>query len=240
MTTQDIINEVRLELTGGVLKLEITDAQIEEQIKRALRKVERWYSETTFATIPFASCINLAGSDLDGDKVRTIVKVYRAKPAGATSSEAGYADPLYAQQWMIFSNGGTMYNLQDYVSNYASYLLLRQIKNTLSTDMKFIYDKHKNLLYINNALSSPDAITIEYIPKLTSVEDIHDEDWIDNLVKYSIAYCKIAVGTIRSRFTLANSPISQNGESLKSEGYEELKTLDDKLQANDNYVLPID
>lgn len=69
-----------------------------------------------------------------------------------------------------------MYNLQDYVSNYASYLLLRQIKNTLSTDMKFIYDKHKNLLYINNALSSPDAITIEYIPKLTSVEDIHDED----------------------------------------------------------------
>ena len=41
MTTQDIINEVRLELTGGVLKLEITDAQIEEQIKRALRKVER-------------------------------------------------------------------------------------------------------------------------------------------------------------------------------------------------------
>lgn len=41
MTTQDIINEVRLELTGGVLKLEINDAQIEEQIKRALRKVER-------------------------------------------------------------------------------------------------------------------------------------------------------------------------------------------------------
>lgn len=141
---------------------------------------------------------------------------------------------------MIFSNGGTMYNLQDYVANYASYLLLRQIKNTMSTDMKFIYDKHKNLLYINNALSNPTTITIEYIPKLTSVEDVHDEDWMDILVKYSIAYCKIAVGTIRSRYTLPNSPVSQNGENLLSAGYEELKTLDDQLQANDNYVLPID
>jgi hypothetical protein len=29
-------------------------------------------------------------------------------------------DPLYAQQFMIFSNAGTVFNIQDYVMNYSA------------------------------------------------------------------------------------------------------------------------
>jgi hypothetical protein len=29
-------------------------------------------------------------------------------------------DPLYAQQFTIFSNAGTMFNIEDYVMNYAA------------------------------------------------------------------------------------------------------------------------
>ena len=76
---------------------------------------------------------------------------------------------------MVFSNAGTMYNLQDYVMNYAAWNTLSQVRNTMSTDLAFREDKHTCKLYINNNISSPGNITVEYIPKLRSVEDIKSD-----------------------------------------------------------------
>jgi hypothetical protein len=45
----------------------------------------------------------------------------------------------------------------------------------MSTDMAFREDKHANRLYINNNVSSPGSITVEYIPKLKKVEDIKSD-----------------------------------------------------------------
>lgn len=42
MTMQDIVDEIKLELTGSVLELEIEDATIEQIIKKALREIERY------------------------------------------------------------------------------------------------------------------------------------------------------------------------------------------------------
>jgi hypothetical protein len=42
MNNIDIIEEVKLELTGGLLELEIEDATIELVIKKALRELQRY------------------------------------------------------------------------------------------------------------------------------------------------------------------------------------------------------
>ena len=76
---------------------------------------------------------------------------------------------------MVFSNAGTMYNLQDYVMNYAAWNTLSQVRNTMSTDLAFREDKHGFKLYINNNISSPGKITVKYIAKLRSVKDIKRE-----------------------------------------------------------------
>jgi hypothetical protein len=68
-----------------------------------------------------------------------------------------------------------MYNLNDYILNYASWASLLKIKNTMSTDMSFKEDRHNNKLYINNYMNVPKQITIEYIPKLIDVEAIKDD-----------------------------------------------------------------
>ncbi len=52
---------------------------------------------------------------------------------------------------------------------------MKQIRNTISTDLAFREDKHACKLYINNNISSPGNITVEYIPKLRSVEDIKSD-----------------------------------------------------------------
>jgi hypothetical protein len=42
MTQSDIIEEIKLELTGGILELEIDDETIKAVIKKAMREMERF------------------------------------------------------------------------------------------------------------------------------------------------------------------------------------------------------
>ena len=242
MTMVDLLEEIKLELTGGVLELEIEDATIELIIKKCLRELDKYYDDTSMITVPFSSCIDLSDSELDlKDKVNNIVKVYRTEAMGAAAGENAYNDPLYMQQWMIFSSGaGTMYSLKDYVMNYAAYAELNRLKNTMSTDLSFKLDKINNKLYINSTLSKPWAITIEYVPKLTQVEQIKEEYWVDVLQKLALARTKIVLGRIRTRFTQSNALWTMDGETLLNEGNTELKELEDMLIANSNIIAYVD
>ena len=239
MTKNDVVEEIKLELTGRVLEMEIDESTIDLTINKALRELTRYWDEFTLVTIPYASCIDYAGTPLENSS--SIVGVYRTVGIG-NSEDAGNSltmDPMYAQQWMVFSNAGTMYNLQDYVMNYAAWNTLTQVRNTMSTDLSFTEDKHACKLYINNNISSPGSITVAYIPKLTKVEDIKSDYWKDILVRMSVALVKIQLGRIRSKFTQSNALWTLDGEKLLQEGTEELKELREVLRANSNLVYPM-
>ena len=240
MTKNDVVEELKLELTGQVLEMELDDSTLDLTINKALRELQRYWDETTLVTIPYASCINYAGTPLEESS--SIVRVYRTVGVG-NSEDAGNSvtmDPMYAQQWMVFSNAGTMYNLQDYVMNYAAWSTLSQVRNTMSTDLAFREDKHACKLYINNNISSPGNITVEYIPKLRSVEDIKSDYWKDVLVRMSLDFAKIQIGRIRTKFTQSNALWTLDGDKLLEEGNTDLKELREILRANSNMVYPID
>ena len=240
MTKEDVRQEVTLELTGQVLEMELDDSTLDLTINKAMRELQRYWDETTFVTIPYASCIDYSGTPLEESS--SIVKVYRTVGMG-NSEDAGNSvtmDPMYAQQWMVFSNAGTMYNLQDYVMNYAAWNTLGQVRNTMSTDLSFTEDKHANRLYINNNISSPGNITVAYIPKLKKVEDIKSDYWQDILVRMSLDLTKIQIGRIRTKFTQSNALWALDGDKLLEEGTTDLKELREVLRANSNLAYMID
>lgn len=233
----DVIEEIKLELTGGILELEIEDVTIEMVVKKALRELQRYWDESSFVTIPFEPCIDLTKYQLDSC---AIVKVYRTDGMGeGHDSINAMTDPLYAQQFMIFSNAGTMFNLQDYVMNYAAWTTLSQTRNIISTDMAFREDKHNRKLYINSG-SYAHYVTIEFIPKLDSVEEIQSDYWQDILIKLSTALTKVVLGQIRSRFGQSNALWTQNGDKMLEDGTTELKELRELLRSNSNLIYGID
>lgn len=240
MKIEDIIDEIKLELTGYLLEMEIEDETIVAVVKKALRELERFWDETTMITVPFASCIDLNG-DFFKEHVSSIVKVYRTEGVGDSTSGLSVAnDPIQMAQFAIFSNGGTMYNLNDYMLNYASWMTVSQIKNTMATDLAYKEDRHNNKLYISTSGSHSSMITIEYIPKLKTVEDIKSDYWIDILIKYCVALTKIVLGRIRTRFTQSNALWTQDGEKILEEGNTELKELREILRLNSNLIYLID
>lgn len=240
MKLEEVIDEIKLDLTGYILDMEITDETLVSVVKKALRELERFWDETTLITVPWASCIDLDG-DFFREKVSSIVKVYRTEGIGDTTGGATVmSDPVQIAQFAIFSNGGTMYNLNDYVMNYASYMTMNQIRNTMSTDMSFKEDRHNKKLYINRANAAPSMVTIEYIPKLTCIEDIQSDYWKDILIKYCVALTKIVLGRIRTRFAQSNALWTQDGDKILEEGNTELKELREVLRLNSNMIYIID
>lgn len=241
MQMQDYIDEIKLELTGGVLELELPDTTLAQVVNKALREVQRYITSTELMTIPYSKCI-----DLKNSKISDVVKVYRTEgygilsPNNSETSDTRPLDPMYAQTWMIFSNGNSFYSLNDYLLNFANYNTLMQIRNTLSTDLAFKYDKQAEKLYINVSEVTPARITIEYIPVINDVSDIRSDYWIDIIMRLSIALTKQILGRIRSRFTQSNALWIMDGDQMLSEGAAELQDLRDRLTANAQLVYPID
>lgn len=249
MRLADYINEIKLELTGGVLELEITDDVIASIVNKAFREIQRYIDIPKLVTVPFASCIDLGpwvdkdGVSHEGFRCSSIVRVYRTAGYTSNTSTDGTAlvnDPMYMQQWMIYSNGGSMYNLDNYISNFLSYNTLLQMRNTISTDMSWKEDKEGKKLYINCSYDAPKNVTIEYIPIYQSVEEIEDDYWTDQIARLSLALTKITLGRIRSFSTQSNALWTLDGETLLAEGNAEASDIRQKLVDNMNFMYPID
>ena len=141
--------------------------------------------------------------------------------------------------WMAFSNGGTMYNLNNYLLNYLSYNTLLQMRNTTSTDMAFRQDKHANKLYINTS-SRPTQVTIEYVPIFEDVKDLTSTYWIDMLKELSLGMSMVAVGRIRTRFVQSNALWKDDGEAILAEGNKKIDEVRERLRTNAVLFYPID
>lgn len=236
MQMQAYVDEIKLRLTGGVLHLEIDDATIMKIVNSAFREVQRYIDTTVLETIPFSSCI-----DLNPRKITAVTRIYRTEGFATESSEQqSMQDPMLVQQWQLLSGNGNVLSMSDYALNYASWNTSLQIRNTLSTDLAYRYDRRSNRLYINTSSGCPTYITIEYIPRYESVDEIISDYWIDILTRLSVALTKVTLGRIRSRYTQSGALWTQDGEQLLSEGNEELNSIREHLVTNTQLVYPID
>lgn len=239
MDFKSIIEEVKSNVTaGGVLECELTDEQFGKIIDASFREIQRYIDDTRLLTVPYSKCI-----DLSDKSISAVVRVYRTAGylAGDTTSDKGFpADPMYMAQWQLFSGNGSMYNLDNFAMNYGAWNTALQIKNTVSTDLVFRYERYNSKLYINCPYDTPEKITIEYIPRYNNVDEIVSDFWIDNLVRLSIAQAKIALGRLRTRFTQENALWQQDGATILAEGQEELKEIREKLDAASQLCYPVD
>jgi len=246
MELADYVDNIKLELTGGVLEIELDDATLGKIVGRSLREVQRFIDETQIITVPFSPCIdlsNLTGTDSNPVNISSVSRIFRAVGylGDTTSSTATlYTDPAWASQWQMLCGGGDMYNLQDWVSNYASWNTLLQLRNTTSTDLAFKQDMHDKKLYINATFDKPTLITIEYVPKFTDVSQVKSDYWIDIIERMSVALTKVTLGRIRTRYKQSNALWSQDGDTLLQEGTQELSDLREKLRVNSQIIYPMD
>lgn len=238
MKLEEYIENLKLDLTGGILNLELNDKQLESVVKKSLWELQRYTNETKLMTIPFSKCIDLTNSNISA-----VVNVYRPNKSGEVDTDKSEGissqDPMSMQQWMVYSTGYGMYNLSDWLMNYSAYNTMQQISNTSSTDLAYKFDKSENKLYVNT-VDSLTMITIEYIPIYQSVEDVKMDYWQDMLYKLSLANTKRILGRIRTKFSQTNPLWETDGATILEEGNTEYKELIELLRANSQVTYVLD
>ena len=235
MKMQNYIDEIKLNVTGGVLDLEIEDATIEKIVTSAMRELPRYICSTKIITLPYQKCL-----DLKEYKINAIARVYRAQVGDNADTQQTTADPMAIGMWQVYGGVGSIYNLQDSLYNLGAYSTLQQMSNTLSTDLSWYFEDAEKKLYINTTMESGSNVTIEYVPRYESVEDITSDYWIDFLMRLSVALTKVTLARIRGRFSQNNALWGQDAETLLSEGTKELDELRDYLQKNTQLLYCID
>lgn len=238
MNLNSYIDEIKLKLTGGILELEISDDSISKIIYSALREIQRYIDSTKVITIPYSGCI-----DMTPYKVSSVSRIYRAvgylmgdqNQMGVTPG-----DPVYMAQIQMLAGTGQVTGLTDFTYNYAAWNTALQIRNTISTDLSFRYDKSANKLYINTAYDVPATITIEYVPLFQDVAEVTSDYWTDILLNLSLGLTQIVVGRIRSRFTQSNALWTMDGETMLAEGNAQVNEIREKLKQYSQLTYVVD
>lgn len=230
-------DEVLLKLTGDVVSMELSDTTLTKVINSALREIQRYIDTFKMITVPYSSCI-----DVSEYKVSAVIGVRRAEGYMSNNSVNSNAsmDPLYASQWMLLSGIGNIGYINDYASNLASWNSLLQIRNTMSTDLAFYFNKSENKVYINISSSQPKEVTLIYIPRIDDVSEITSDYWQDVLVRMSVAIAKVTVGRVRTKFKQSNALWTLDGDQILEEGNTELTNLRQELKDSTQLCYGVD
>lgn len=244
MDMNSLRQELRLRLTGGVIDLELQDSALDGCIVSALRQMQRYYDSTILMTIPYKSCIDLKDLPIPVSSVSRVFRTEGYMGSNASNNisngESSSYDPMYLASWQMMSGSGQgLSTLSNWVSSLGAYNTALQIRNTLSTDLVFRYDRYQNQLYVNCSYDFPKAITIEYVPILQSIENVVSDFWIDIAVRLSLAICKQVIGRIRKKFTQSNA-LWQLDTDILTEGLEEEKELQELMRKASQLAYPID
>lgn len=253
MTEKEFREQIKFLITGGILEWEFSDIygtnttelQNEDIFfnnleKVALQEINRYYDSTRLVQVQASGCIDLtAVEEAEGYKINSISNVYRstASATGSTATNPSL-DPMTISQWQMMNGGPS--GLTEWTHRYTTYTLTQQIMNTTSTDLDFREDKLGRKLYVDLSQGSGGSLTIEYVPLITTVEEVIGNYWLDIFIRLSLAYAKIILGRIRTRYTQSNALWTQDGETMLTEGNTELSALRERLQIQANLSYPLD
>lgn len=221
-TLDQYVSYVKIQMGGSVVKLACENDIPFIIEKIAFEDLKNYITTVQTMQAGFSNAINLADK-----KVANVKYVLRNKNNSTTIT--GMDTNLF-----IYQTSG-QYGINQFAKDQITYnLLINQVKNTISSDMDFQYDKVNEVLYLYANYPTPTSVTIGYIPEWDSVEELYSPYWMSYLKRFAVAYTKETEGRIRSKFTLNSAQYSLDGNTLLQEAASELSQIRSELDSNVN------
>lgn len=218
MLVDELIAEIKVDLGCDINSLGISDTSIGLKINEAVRKI------STYAPYVCTETFKVSGGKIElPEDTTSVVGILNFNKASATRAK------VVADDTDLFSVSRYLYNYNDLSDPY---IFLMQ-KNAVSTLQNFVrlddyhYDKNSHTILISNHDGSD--LTVKYLRKYRSFEEIEDVDIQQTVKEYALALCKIIEGEIRRKLQSAPGAIQLDGDSLVSEGMSEKQAIEDGL-----------
>lgn len=228
-TMKSYVDYVMKNLGNQILKIELSESQVEEIVEMALGELAHYINDTKSITVPYKSVIDTSKWPL---KVSVVNYVMR----GQSAINYIPVDAITTYYVNGINNGMTGLSLDQ----IANAMMAQQNVNALSTDLDFRFEKDEQKLYVSCNAMKPSTITVDYMPEYTCVDDIKEPYWQNYLKRFSLAMTKVILGRIRSKYTLNSSQYTIDGPTMLSEGNQELDEIRTTLKDNTDSLFVID
>lgn len=225
MTMQEYVDDIDFQISGGILELEIRD-QLPKCVNKAFREIKRYMNTPSYKTVPYSNSI-----DCSQYNAYNVISVLRSAPIYGTTYGTSDMDVFS----LAASATGT-----SYLNYYENRMMQIQQRNTISTDLEFIWEPETRMLRLSVNPPYPSHITIEYVYDYKNVEEVKDPYWVDWILQLATGYAKVVTGRIRSKYLLKSSQFELDGKDLVAEGTEEVNHIREFLRANVDNLYPHD
>lgn len=223
-TIQEYLDDMHLEVPWT--KGELNEGDDMKLLMKAFRELKEKLHEYADLTVPYRERISV--KDL---KVKDFISIRRAQvPAGLNVDNTSVGNVFTSLAGMAAVPNTGAYHA--YFDRYVQLMLCQTLKNTVSEDLQYHYDQQNQFLYVAANVPKPLYVTITYIPDYDDPSELKTSFAQNQLRKLAVAYMKIHVGSKRRKVKLPGSPVQLDGETLLSEGLEELKSTREYLVAN--------
>lgn len=235
MNMEEIVSQVSFML-GLPTTENNTKQQIEMGVMIAFRELKRYMRTPTDKTVPYSTRIDLSAV---GIKTQKVLSVFAARPRiGLTMSSIDSGNVFQtAAAVNVYSQIGNTASIN--IDPIVTELAMAQVRNTLTTDFQWTYDRNNDVVYVPHRDPVPSEVTIRYVPEYSDVSEINSPSWIDYLIRMSEANVKKSWGRARSKYTIEGSNVTLDGQTLLDEANAELEQIRSELESSRNKMVVI-
>ena len=225
MTTAQYVDYVESDLTGGgFISLQVKRTNIEGYVIDALERVRPYYKEIPiFATVPVVIVDGQSGYIEVSELSKPIHSIEALLPV-----EEHHAGDYVLEE--ISDLLGLPAGLWDSgsVRNYAEWMQARRaIRKSMGKEMGYRYIKGLGKIYVDDVAWNKNRVTVVYSPFPEHPEDVTFGKAIAWIKDWTLAKTKVTWGGVLGKFP--DVAVMTNAATLRSEGKEEMKTLEDRL-----------
>ena len=233
MKMEEVVDQVSflLGLPANTLQ---EDVQIEKAVLVAFKELKRYMKTPAIKTVPFATRIDLLEVGIKTLKILDVKTAYPRIGLTLSSIDSGNVFQVAGAVNVYSAIGNTTaINIDPIMTEVA----MGQLRNTISTDLQWEYDRHNQVVYCSHRDPRPAAITIRYVPEYEDVSEIENETWENYLIRLSEAYMKLSLGRSRSKYKIAGSNVELDGDILLQEANTSLEQIRQELEGKKNKLV---
>ena len=250
MKKSDLIEKTKRKLGYPVLKLELDDMQISDNVDFARSMFIKWAVGQATVETYFTVMLSAGETEYEMPSGTTEVLGYETRSAGSihtlfTMENYLYNMGMYDQ--LLMRGASTGYTM---VSYHIARDFLETIKRYVVDAYRATYHRHTNILEVDPVpptggsltvdgitYDSPGFILIRAFMAEGEAADLYESVWMQ---EYVLALTKISLGRIRTKFANftavgSNTGLSLDGDTLLNEGHAEKEALEEKLKSEETW-----
>lgn len=230
MTAAEVVDQVSFML-GLPATENVEGLDLFQAVNIAFNELKRYMKPVVAKTVPFSTRLDLVELGIVTNKVVNVFFAYPRIGLTMSSIDSGNVFQVAAAVNTYSAIGNTTsINIDPIMTEMA----LAQVRNTLSTDFQWSYDPLNQVVYCTHRDPRPGVVTIYYVPDLQDVDEIKLPGWQNYLIRLTEAFAKKALGRARSKYTIQDSNVTLDGETLLTEANAEIEKIREELEARRN------